>query len=112
MDLILWRHAEAIEGEAGEDLARKLTSKGERQAERMAEWLNRRLSHSTRILVSPAVRCQETAKALQAPEMKVVWEGQGATAGGEPPAEFAKLIHAEIAKWAKVVKDAGAKVDN
>lgn len=55
---------------------------------------------------------QETAKALQAPEMKVVWEGQGATAGGEPPAEFAKLIHAEIAKWAKVVKDAGAKVDN
>jgi tripartite-type tricarboxylate transporter receptor subunit TctC len=55
---------------------------------------------------------QETVKALQAPEMKVVWEGQGATAGGEPPAEFAKLIHAEIAKWAKVVKDAGAKVDN
>ena len=43
MDLILWRHAEAVEGDAGEDLARKLTSKGERQAERMAEWLNRRL---------------------------------------------------------------------
>ena len=55
---------------------------------------------------------QETVKALQAPEMKVVWEGQGATAGGEPPAEFAKLVHSEIAKWAKVVKDAGAKVDN
>ena len=64
MDLILWRHAEAIEGEAGDDLARKLTAKGERQAERMAEWLNRRLSHSTRILVSPALRCQQTAKAL------------------------------------------------
>jgi len=30
----------------------------------MAEWLNRRLAHSTRVLVSPAVRCQETAKAL------------------------------------------------
>jgi tripartite-type tricarboxylate transporter receptor subunit TctC len=55
---------------------------------------------------------QETVKALQSPELKVVWEGQGATAGGEPPAEFAKLIHSEIAKWAKVVKDAGAKVDN
>jgi len=55
---------------------------------------------------------QETVKALQAPEMKVVWEGQGATAGGEPPAEFAKLVHSEIAKWAKVVRDAGAKVDN
>jgi tripartite-type tricarboxylate transporter receptor subunit TctC len=55
---------------------------------------------------------QETVKALQSPELKVVWEAQGATAGGEPPAEFTKLIHSEIAKWAKVVKDAGAKVDN
>ena len=30
----------------------------------MAEWLNRRLAHSTRVLVSPALRCQQTAKAL------------------------------------------------
>lgn len=65
MDLILWRHADAaLEGEAGDDLLRPLTAKGERQAERMAEWLNRRLAHSTRVLVSPAVRCQQTAKAL------------------------------------------------
>jgi tripartite-type tricarboxylate transporter receptor subunit TctC len=55
---------------------------------------------------------QETAKALHAPEMKAVWEAQGATAGGEPPDEFAKLIKSEITKWAKVVKDSGAKVDN
>jgi tripartite-type tricarboxylate transporter receptor subunit TctC len=54
----------------------------------------------------------ETAKALQSPELKKVWEGQGATAGGESPAEFAKLVHSEIAKWAKVVKDSGAKIDN
>ncbi len=65
MDLILWRHAEAVgENEAEDDLERALTPKGERQAERMAEWLNRRLAHSTRILASPAVRCQQTAKAL------------------------------------------------
>ncbi len=64
MDLILWRHAEAIESGAADDLARELTAKGERHAERMAEWLNRRLAHSTRILVSPAVRCQQTAKTL------------------------------------------------
>jgi phosphohistidine phosphatase len=65
MDLILWRHAEAEEADAGgDDLARALTPKGERQAERMAEWLNRRLAHSTRALVSPALRCQQTAKAL------------------------------------------------
>jgi phosphohistidine phosphatase len=63
MDLILWRHAEAIES-AADDLARKLTAKGERHAERMAEWLNRRLAHSTKVLVSPATRCQQTAKAL------------------------------------------------
>jgi phosphohistidine phosphatase len=65
MDLILWRHAEAFEvGEVDDDLARALTPKGERQAQRMAEWLNHRLAHSTRILVSPALRCQQTAKAL------------------------------------------------
>jgi phosphohistidine phosphatase len=65
MDLILWRHAEAhlvAEGQA--DVERALTPKGERQAERMAQWLNQRLTHSTRILVSPALRCQQTAQAL------------------------------------------------
>ena len=55
---------------------------------------------------------RETVKAMQSDELKKVWEGQGATAGGESPEAFAKLIHSEIDKWAKVVKDAGAKVDN
>lgn len=64
MDLILWRHAEAVEREGLDDLQRQLTSKGERQAQKMADWLNHRLAHSTRILVSPALRCQQTAKAL------------------------------------------------
>lgn len=65
MDLILWRHAEAFEmREVEDDLARALTPKGERQAQRMADWLGQRLAHSTRIYVSPALRCQQTAKAL------------------------------------------------
>ena len=65
MDLILFRHAEAFEmREVEDDLDRALTPKGERQAQRMADWLNQRLAHSTRILVSPALRCQQTAKAL------------------------------------------------
>ena len=65
MDLILWRHAEAVlEEDAEEDLERALTARGERQAERMAEWLNRRIAHSTRVLASPARRCQQTASAL------------------------------------------------
>jgi phosphohistidine phosphatase len=64
-DLILWRHAEAhVIKEGQSDLDRVLTTKGERQAQRMAEWLNQRLAHSTRILVSPAARTQQTAKAL------------------------------------------------
>lgn len=65
MDLILWRHAEAFEAREGQDdLERALTPKGERQAQRMGDWLNQRLAHSTRILVSPAKRCQQTAKML------------------------------------------------
>ncbi|MCW5662606.1 MAG: phosphohistidine phosphatase SixA [Piscinibacter sp.] len=64
MDLILWRHAEAVEREGVDDLKRALTPKGERQAQKMADWLNHRLAHSTRVLVSPALRCQQTAKAL------------------------------------------------
>lgn len=65
MDLILWRHAEAeLLREGGTDLERCLTRKGERQAIRMAEWLNRRMAASTRVLVSPAQRTRATAAAL------------------------------------------------
>ncbi|MEO8079174.1 MAG: histidine phosphatase family protein [Caldimonas sp.] len=82
MDLILWRHAEAgPEAEAGDDLARALTQKGERQAERMAAWLNHRLAHSTRILVSPALRCRQTAEALGRKFRTVDGLGPGASAG-------------------------------
>ena len=63
MDLILWRHAEAEPGEP--DLGRRLTSKGLKQAERMGEWLERHLPDTTRILVSPADRAQQTALALK-----------------------------------------------
>jgi len=65
MDLILWRHAEAFEmREVQSDLDRALTPKGERQAERMAAWLNRHLPSTARVLVSPARRTQQTAQAL------------------------------------------------
>lgn len=65
MDLILWRHADALElRELDDDLARSLTAKGERQAARVASWLNQVLPESTRILASPARRAQQTAQAL------------------------------------------------
>ena len=63
MDLILWRHAEAEPGEP--DLGRRLTAKGQKQAERMGEWLDRHLPDTARILVSPADRAQQTALALK-----------------------------------------------
>lgn len=65
MDLILWRHAEAQEWTQGcDDMARRLTARGEKQAKRMAGWLDRQLPDNTRILVSPAVRTEQTAHAL------------------------------------------------
>lgn len=62
MELILWRHAEAEDGVP--DNSRPLTEKGRRQAKGMAHFLSGRLPPNTRILVSPAVRAQETATAL------------------------------------------------
>lgn len=65
MDLLLWRHAEAEEGTP--DLQRKLTARGEKQARQMGEWLKAHAPKHLRILVSPAVRTQQTAKALDLP---------------------------------------------
>jgi phosphohistidine phosphatase len=65
MDLILWRHAEAeVAADGDDDLSRALTSKGDRQAQRMASWLDSHLPEGTRVLCSPAKRTEQTAKAL------------------------------------------------
>ena len=72
MDLILWRHAEAhdhpdpVTGRPGDsqDLARRLTPRGEKQATRMGAWLDRQLPEGARVWCSPAVRCEETVLAL------------------------------------------------
>ena len=52
------------------------------------------------------------AQSMQLPEIKKVWASLGATAGGQPPAEFGKFVKQEIDTWGKVVKASGAKVDN
>jgi tripartite-type tricarboxylate transporter receptor subunit TctC len=54
---------------------------------------------------------QEVAKAMQRPEIRDVWAAQGAGAGGNSPEEFAAFVKAETAKWAKVVKDTGVRID-
>lgn len=65
MDLILWRHAEAVEGEDPvADWDRSLTRRGEKQAQRMGHWLEGRLPETARVLASPARRTEQTALAL------------------------------------------------
>ncbi len=66
MQLILWRHAEA-EDDAVSDLARALTPKGLRQATQMAAWFMTQAGPNLarwKLMVSPAVRAQQTAAAL------------------------------------------------
>ena len=54
---------------------------------------------------------QETARALAGGELKAIWQSLGAEPGGQPPDEMARFVDTEIRKWAKVVKDSGAKLD-
>lgn len=65
MDLFLWRHAQAEDGSfGGDDLARALTRRGEKQASRVGAWLQAHLPDDAHVLCSPARRCQQTASAL------------------------------------------------
>jgi phosphohistidine phosphatase len=65
MDLLLWRHADAEDGSP--DAARALTRKGRKQAAEIAAWLRPRLPRDTLVIVSPAIRAQQTAEALGLP---------------------------------------------
>ena len=53
----------------------------------------------------------ETAKALQLPDIKEIWASAASDVGGQPPEQFGAFVHSEIERWAKVVKDAGVKLD-
>ena len=64
-EIIFWRHAEAHDATEGQDdLDRKLTVKGQRQAERIAFWLDRNLPQQCRVFASPAKRSQQTVRCL------------------------------------------------
>lgn len=96
MDLLLWRHAEAEDGE--DDMKRRLTARGEKQARAMAGWIRHQQPKDLRIIVSPAVRTQQTAEALNLPFETVRKIGPDAcvseliVASGWPTANGAVLI--------------------
>lgn len=50
-------------------------------------------------------------QALKAPDLRDLLNAQGADAAGGTPEEFAAVIRQDFVKWAKVVKDSGARVD-
>lgn len=70
MNLILWRHAEAIDlgtpvtPGCKRDLDRKLTERGQKQASITAQWLQKNIKGPFRVICSPADRALQTAKAF------------------------------------------------
>jgi phosphohistidine phosphatase len=67
MDMLLWRHAEALEPAEAQfdDLKRPLSPRGLKQAQRMAKWLDEHMPDGVRILSSPALRCETTVMTLK-----------------------------------------------
>ncbi len=53
----------------------------------------------------------EIARAIGVPEFRERFLSEGAVPVGGPPAQLDKLVRAEIAKWTRLVKEAGIKVE-
>src|SRR5438094_424756 len=53
----------------------------------------------------------QVREVISAPDVKENWSKQGAVPMGMTPEEFGKFLREDIAKWAKLVKDTGMKVD-
>ncbi len=53
----------------------------------------------------------EIVKALHSREIESRLLAEGSEVGGIAPAEFTRYIKAEIAKWTRVVKEAGIKIE-
>lgn len=54
---------------------------------------------------------KELQTAVQVPSIKEAWERQGSDVPTLVGAEFGSFVSSEVARWGKVVKDAGVKLD-
>jgi tripartite-type tricarboxylate transporter receptor subunit TctC len=52
---------------------------------------------------------REIVKVVRSPEFAQAVTGEGATAVGNTPAEFDAIIRADLAKWAKIIRDNGIR---
>lgn len=50
-------------------------------------------------------------KALNDPELRKKLGSQGADVAGSTPEQFSRLIHDDIARWGKIVRESGARID-
>ena len=53
----------------------------------------------------------EVAKALAVPEIRERMVNEGAKPVGDTPAEFGRFVRDEIARWTKIIQQAGIKLD-
>ena len=53
----------------------------------------------------------EASRIVQLPEVKGAFTSEGADPVGSSPEAFAAIVRTETAKWAKVIKAAGIKVE-
>jgi len=50
-------------------------------------------------------------KAFEDPELRETWFKLGAEPGGSTPEAFRELVSKDIAKWGKVVREAGVTIE-
>ena len=54
---------------------------------------------------------EELRKAAATDELKAIWASNGAEFGNLTPQQFGAFVHAEVQRWAAVVKTSGAKLE-
>jgi tripartite-type tricarboxylate transporter receptor subunit TctC len=53
----------------------------------------------------------EINKLLKLQDLRSKFQAEGGDAMGSTPEQFGELLKVDIAKWGRVVRDSGAKVD-